>query len=360
MRKVIAATVSRRSVARRLASTAVMLSPPARALQPSWRRSAPGSGAVVEVAGAGAAAGASGRAMLRPATKARPATTRVAAARAIRSRGGAAGGAGAGSGGGRPGCWGSLGGVVQGGQGGLADRADGLARPDGVAAGAPGAHQRTAEVMAQAPRTTSSAWAWMTTLKAIGSLVVRVAVADRGQQVGRDRDDGRPAGPVDPGRQLGQAAVVGDQHPAPRGVEGGLLDLVEGLDGDRHPAAAVGRAGHPDAGAVLAGHLELAAGAVPAGGQPGGVVEVVGRPAAELLVDQGAADPLLDRPWPRSARAARRRPRPGGRAAGRARPRCRCRRRGPAGWRRWRSGPARPPAAGPCRRRRGSGGPPGR
>ena len=108
MRKVIEATVSRRSVARRLASTAVTLSPPERALQPSWRRSAPGSGAVVEVAGAGAASvGASGRARPRPATKARPATTRVAAARAIRSRGGAAGGAGAGSAGGRPGCWGS-------------------------------------------------------------------------------------------------------------------------------------------------------------------------------------------------------------------------------------------------------------
>ena len=107
MRKVIEATVSRRSVARRPASTAVTLSPPERALQPSWRRSAPGSGAVVEVAGAGAAVGASGRAMPRPATKARPATTRVAAARAIRSRGCATGGAGAGSAGGRPGCWGS-------------------------------------------------------------------------------------------------------------------------------------------------------------------------------------------------------------------------------------------------------------
>ena len=72
MRKLIEATVSRRSVASRLASTAVTVTPPARAVQPSSRRLAPGSGAVVVVAGARLAAGAGGRCCAQPRTPGRP------------------------------------------------------------------------------------------------------------------------------------------------------------------------------------------------------------------------------------------------------------------------------------------------
>ena len=104
--------------------------------------------------------------------------------------------------------------------------------------------------------------------------------------------------PPDPSIQAGRS----ETPPSPltttrrRRVEGRPLDPAEGLHGDQDPAAAVGGADHPQGGAVLAGHAQLAAGAAAAGGDPLGVVLAVARPALQLGVVEGAGQLVPDDP----------------------------------------------------------------